>query len=133
MGNAPVVIGSQKDLIETQNIINLKKTISDARLAAIDARAAAAEARAIAETKEPIIVPGTSDKYWRGDKTFQVLNGAAIVNTPAGNLSGTDMQAVVNELDTEKQSITSINATIASVLLCYEGDVLTYENEVLYA
>lgn len=53
--------------------------------------------------KEPTIAIGTTAQYWRGDKTFQTLNAAAVANTPAGNIVATTVQAAINELDTDKQ------------------------------
>jgi len=57
-----------------------------------------------ASTKEPSITAGTTSQYFRGDKTFQTLDGAAVINTPAGTISSITVQAAINELDTEKQS-----------------------------
>lgn len=61
-------------------------------------------ASAAASTKEPSITAGTTSQYFRGDKTFQTLDGAAVINTPAGNIASSTVQAAINELDTEKQS-----------------------------
>lgn len=41
--------------------------------------------------------------------TGTTLNGAAVVNTPAGNIAATTTQAAINELDSEKESATSNN------------------------
>jgi hypothetical protein len=55
--------------------------------------------------KEPSITAGTTAQYYRGDKTFQTLNAAAVTNTPAGTIAATTVQAAINELGTEKQPV----------------------------
>lgn len=57
------------------------------------------------DAKEPSIITGTTSQYFRGDKTFQTLNGTVVANTPTGNISSTTVQAAINELDTEKQPV----------------------------
>jgi hypothetical protein len=52
---------------------------------------------------EPIIAAGTAGQYWRGDKSWQTLNAAAVANTPAGTIAATNVQAALNELDGEKE------------------------------
>lgn len=54
---------------------------------------------------EPAISAGTTTQYWRGDKTWQTLNGAAVINVPAGAISSTTVQGALNELDTEKLAV----------------------------
>jgi hypothetical protein len=74
------------------------------------------------------------------DPVYQVIPASDIVNTPAGTIAAINVQTALNELDTEKQSIVgmdvavaaSFQAAVISHLLCYDGDILTYENEVLY-
>lgn len=46
----------------------------------------------------------TTAKYWRGDETYQTLNGAAVINTPAGDIAAITTQGAINELDSEKAS-----------------------------
>jgi len=67
--------------------------------------------------KEASITSGTTAQYWRGDKTFQTLNGAAVANTAAGTISSTTVQTAINELDTEKQAsiISSTALNLGSV------------------
>jgi hypothetical protein len=67
---------------------------------------------------EPYINAGLSTQYFRGDKTFQVLNGAAVANTPAGNIAAVTVQAAINELDTEKEP----NVAAGSSGQYYHGD-----------
>lgn len=78
---------------------------NDTELATETAARTAADSalQAQIDTKEPSIAAGTAAQYFRGDKTFQTLNAAAVVNAPAGNIASTTVQAAINELDTEKQ------------------------------
>jgi hypothetical protein len=64
--------------------------------------------------KEPTITATTSADYYRGDKTFQTLNGLAVANTPAGNIAATTTQAAINELDTEKAGLATANTFTAA-------------------
>ena len=64
--------------------------------------------------KEPTITGGTNVQYYRGDKTWQTLNGVAVANTPAGNISATNVQTALNELDTEKQANISSTSAITT-------------------
>lgn len=68
--------------------------------------------------KEPTITAGTTAQYYRGDKTFQTLNGLAVANTPAGNISSTTVQAAINELDSEKEP----NIVAGTTAQYYRGD-----------
>lgn len=68
--------------------------------------------------KEPTITAGTASQYYRGDKTFQTLNGAAVANTPAGNIAAVTVQAAINELDSEKEP----NITAGTTAQYYRGD-----------
>lgn len=68
--------------------------------------------------KEPAISAGLATDYYRGDKTFQPLNGSAVANTPAGSIAATDTQAAIDELDSEKEP--NITATTAADY--YRGD-----------
>ncbi len=67
--------------------------------------------------KEASVTAGTAAQYYRGDKTWQTLNGAAVTNTAAGNISATTTQAAINELDTEKQNTSSLAADVRAVVL----------------
>lgn len=55
---------------------------------------------------ESAIAAGTTAQYWRGDKSWQTLDGATVANTPAGNISATDVQTAIDELDAEKIAVT---------------------------
>ena len=68
--------------------------------------------------KEPTITAGTISQYYRGDKTFQTLNGAAVANTPTGNIAAVTVQAAINELDSEKEP----NITAGTTAQYYRGD-----------
>lgn len=66
--------------------------------------------------KEANITTGTLAQYYRGDKSWQTLNGSVVANTASGNISATNLQAALNELDSEKQ------ATLGFVPLNKAGD-----------
>jgi hypothetical protein len=72
-------------------------------------------ASAAASTKEPSITAGTNSEYFRGDKTFQTLDADAVINTPAGNISSSTVQAAINELDTEKQNTLESGTNIKTI------------------
>jgi len=88
---------------------------------------------------EPWSNYGNEAQYRRGDKSWQTLNGAAVINTPAGNIEAITVQAAINELDAEKQSIAGMNAAVLAsfqavvvqTILTFDGDILTYNGEVL--
>lgn len=61
---------------------------------------------------EAPITAGTSLQYYRGDKTMQTLNGDAVANTPAGNVSSTNVQNAINELDTIKLNVSALSSNI---------------------
>lgn len=73
---------------------------------------------------EPAIAAGTLSQYWRGDKTFQPLNGLAVANTPAGNIAATTVQAALNELDTEKAALTGAAFT-GGITITKAGSAMT--------
>jgi hypothetical protein len=59
---------------------------------------------------EPLLPPqtGHSGHYLRSDgtvATFQAIPASEVVNTAAGNIVATDVQAAINELDTEKAAL----------------------------
>jgi hypothetical protein len=65
--------------------------------------------------KEPVLAnPGDTTKFYRGDKSWQTLNGSAVANTAAGNIVATNVQSALNELDSEKQNLLTATS-IASV------------------
>lgn len=68
--------------------------------------------------KEGAITATTTADYYRGDKTFQTLNGLAVTNTPAGNIAAVTVQAALNELDTEKEP----SVTAGTSAQYYRGD-----------
>lgn len=76
--------------------------------------------------KEASITAGTTAQYWRGDKSFQTLNGAAVANTPAGNIAATTVQAAINELDTEKVATGDSRLTDARNLKLLGSSVTRY-------
>jgi hypothetical protein len=53
--------------------------------------------------KEASFVAGSNSEFYRGDKSWQTLNGGAVANTPVGNIAATTTQNAINELDSEKQ------------------------------
>jgi hypothetical protein len=53
--------------------------------------------------KEASLTAGSASQFYRGDKSWQTLNGVAVANTPAGNIAATTTQNAINELDSEKQ------------------------------
>lgn len=63
---------------------------------------------------EPAITAGTTAQYWRGDKSWQALNGAAVANTPAGSIAATTVQAAIDELDSEKQPLDASLTALAT-------------------
>lgn len=87
----------------------------------IDAVNAAAFASAMA-TKEGIISPGTTGQYWRGDKTWQALNKAAVgldqvdntsdANKPVSNATQTALNLKAND---NAVVHTSGNETLAGI------------------
>jgi hypothetical protein len=89
---------------------------------------------------EPYHEGGLTSEYWRGDKSFATLNASAIINTPSGDIEATDVQAAIEELDTEKQSISgmdaaslaSFKAAVASKIVCHNGDIIVHTGEVIY-
>ena len=102
---------------------DLSGTVANAQIAAgsiidadVSATAAIAQSKISGLTtslsgKEAAITAGTTAQYWRGDKSWQTLNGAAVVNTAAGSIAATTVQAAINELDTEKQSLITAGTT----------------------
>ena len=63
---------------------------------------------------QPLIPAGTTAQYWRGDKSWQALNAAAVANSPAGNIAATNVQAALNELDGEKLAAANNLSDLAS-------------------
>lgn len=57
------------------------------------------------------VLPGM--RAWTGAawSTLPAATAAATANTPAGNIAATNVQAALNELDTEKQALTSKDAS----------------------
>jgi len=73
-------------------------------IAAADVQAAINE---LDSEKEPSISTGAANTFYNGTKTFQQINSNLVINTPAGGISANDVQAAVNELDTEKAPLDS--------------------------
>jgi hypothetical protein len=78
-----------------------------------DADAAAGRATLGAEAA---IAAGTASQYWRGDKSWQALDAAAVAFTPAGSVSAANVQAAISELDSEKQPIDAELTAIAGLV-----------------
>lgn len=62
-----------------------------------------------AESSPNVIRPGdyaasTNEKVWK-IATVGANDAASITNTPAGDISATNVQAAINEIDTEKQAV----------------------------
>ena len=74
---------------------------------------------------EPAIAAGTTAQYWRGDKSWQTLNAAAVAFAPAGNLASTTVQAALQELDTEKAALAGAAFTggISGTTASFSGNV----------
>jgi len=75
-------------------------------------------------SKEGAISAGTTAQYYRGDKTWQTLNGAAVANTASGDISATNVQAAIVELDSEKLPKTTkfiTTVSFAGPLAVYTG------------
>ena len=64
---------------------------------------------------------GATSQYFRGDESWQTLNGTAVANTPAGDIVATDVQAALNELDTEK-AIQEVLAGLTNALSVQQVD-----------
>ena len=73
---------------------------------------------------EAAIAAGTAGQYWRGDKSWQTLNAAAVAFAPAGSISAGTVQAAIAELDVEKQPLDSELSAIAG--LASAADRLPY-------
>lgn len=52
-------------------------------------------------------IENTSTGHDHDGTDSKKISAASVINTPAGNIAGTDVQAAINELDTEKLSITT--------------------------
>lgn len=65
---------------------------------------------------EAAIAAGTSAQYWRGDKSWQALNAAAVAFTPGGSIAAGTVQSAIAELDTEKQPIDAELTAIAGLV-----------------
>lgn len=72
----------------------------------MQAKGSAWAARTIAQVKTDLGLTGTNS----GDQT-----AATVSNAPAGNISSTDVQAAINELDSEKQPLDADLTTIAGL------------------
>jgi hypothetical protein len=53
---------------------------------------------------------GETTEYFRGDESWQTLDGAAVANTPAGNIEASTTQDAIDELDTEKKDEAEFDA-----------------------
>jgi ABC-type uncharacterized transport system ATPase subunit len=62
--------------------------------------------------KEASLAVGSNSQFYRGDKTWQTLNGGAVANTPVGNIAATTTQNAINELDSEKQDKLTVTSVI---------------------
>lgn len=62
-------------------------------------------------TKEPTISAGTSAQYYRGDKTWQTLNKAAVGLSAVDNLASSYLLARTNHTGTQASSTITLSAT----------------------
>jgi len=85
--NPHAVTKAQVGLGSADNVSDLNKPVSTATQAALDAKAALVHTHAQSDVtglttslagKEPFITAGTTGQYYRGDKTFQMLDKAAV-------------------------------------------------------
>lgn len=71
----------------------------------------------------------SSSTFWRGDATWSAITGvtaANVTNTPAGSIAATDVQAAINELDSEKQPLDALLTDITGATW-NQGDILFYD------
>ena len=70
-------------------------------------------------------------RAWNGSAwvTAPAANASAVINTPAGNIAATTVQAAINELDTEKVSLSG-NQTIAGTKTFSSFPVLPMPNDL---
>lgn len=61
--------------------------------------------------KEPAISSGTTSQYWRGDKSFQTLNVAALLAVTDGSLAGV---GVVGQIQTSTQATNTTTGVAAT-------------------
>lgn len=86
-------------LANADNTSDANKPISNATQVALDG-------------KEPTITPGTTGQYWRGDKTFQTLDKAAV------GLGNVDNTSDANKpVSTAQQTALDLKANLASPAL----------------
>jgi hypothetical protein len=75
---------------------------------------------------------GISSQYFRGDETWQTLDGDAVANTPSGNIAASDVQTALDELDTEK-AIQEVLAGLTNALSVQQVDpTLLVNGGVIY-
>ena len=92
--------------------------------------------QAALDAKEPTITAGTATQYWRGDKTFQELNGAAVALDTTNfnkNLSAADTNAqlafdTLDELVSMEIGEVITGATEGSVLFAGVGGIMQQDN-----
>lgn len=63
------------------------------------------------------VLDGTVTKWVRADGTIQVVSAAVVSNAPAGSIAATNVQAALNELDSEKEA----TGTAAAAVAVHEG------------
>lgn len=67
----------------------------------------------------PVVQSGITDKVTVANVLGTASGASLIVNTPAGNVAATTVQAAINELDTEKASLAALAASSGSTLVGY--------------
>ena len=99
------------DVVNKRHIQGLQDSVDAAAQSAADSLVAAQDAQDAAEAIEGIALNAELIAQEAEDKvdlhlTDETAHDAAfIVNTPAGSIEATDVQSAINELDTEKQSL----------------------------
>ncbi len=130
--NPHAVTKAQVGLGSAENTADSGKPVSTATQAALDAKAALVHAHAQSDVtglttslagKEPSITAGTTAQYYRGDKTFQTLDKAAVglplvVNVDAtarANHTGTQSADTLVDGTTNKAFLATERTKLASV------------------
>lgn len=114
------------------DVLNLQSTLTGLQTD-VDSKAPLVHTHAISDTtglqtalngKESTIAAGTTAQYWRGDKSWQTLNAAAVpdfVTTVRGSISGTANQIIYDSstgvISTPQDIATTSTPTFGSVTL----------------
>jgi hypothetical protein len=71
---------------------------------------------------------GNEAQYRRGDKTWQTLNAAAVINTPAGSVAAVTVQAAIDELDSEKEPKLKVFVIVTTTYTVADGVMFVFCN-----